>query len=333
MVNSAGSKATIDATRTFAHEDRKLSWFHTLTTFGLLALATAIAATGPFLLARIAAGFLEALLLLRAFILYHDHMHGALLRQSRVASALFHVQGVLVLNPPRVWTDTHNEHHANTARLQSRSTGTYELWTVDRWRSADWSQRLAYRLERHPVTILFGYATVFFMGMCVLPFVKNPKRYASSGLAAVVHIAIAVAVVRWLGAGAYVTAMCGPFFVACALGAYLFYVQHNFVGAEFRTADNWNHADAALEGSSYLKTGPVMQFFTGNIGYHHVHHLNARIPFYRLPEAMAALPALQNPGTSTLELRDVIASLKLKLWDPSQRRMVRFTDVGFQSVG
>lgn len=320
-------KALIDATRPFAHERRGQSWFHVITTFGALLATMALAAAAPFWPLRIAAAALEALLLVRAFILYHDYLHGALLRGSPLAALIFHLQGVLMLTPPRVWTDTHNFHHANTARLGAPAIGTYVLWSVERWRAASWRERLLYRLERHPITMLFGQVTVFFFGMCVIPFARDPRRYASSGLAALVHIALWAVVWRVFGPGVLFCALVGPHFVACALGAYLFYAQHNSEGLRLRAPEAWSYAEAATEGSTYMATGPVMRWFTGNIGYHHVHHLNARIPFYRLPEAMAALPELQNPVVTTLRPRDVLACLRLALWDPVRGRMISLREV------
>jgi len=317
-------KLLIDATRPFAQEQRARSWFHVLTTFAALFAAIGLAAFAPFWPLRIVGMALESLTLVRVFILFHDFAHGALLRGSPLASAIFRLEGLLLLTPLRVWAETHNFHHANTARLASRPTGTYVLWSVDRWRSASWAGRLLYRAERHPLTMLFGHVTVFFFGMCVLPFVSNPRKYASSGLAAVVHVGLCVVVWRALGPAVWVCAMLVPMFVAFAFGSYLFYAQHNAPGLAMRLDGDWTHADAAVEGSTMLSTSALMHWFTGNIGYHHVHHLNARIPFYRLPEAMAALPELQRPIVTSLSPTDVVACLRLALWDPSTGRMVGF---------
>src|SRR5439155_7141085 len=106
-----------------------------------------------------------------------------------------------------------------------------------------------------------------------------------------------------------------------ALGSYLFYAQHNFPGARFQEGDAWDYTAAALTGSSYIAMNPVLRWFTGNIGYHHVHHLNAGIPFYRLPEAMAQMEELQSPGVTTLSPLGVYRCLRLKLWDPEGQRL------------
>ncbi|CAM4040875.1 fatty acid desaturase [Corallococcus sp. ZKHCc1 1396] len=323
---SPSSKDLIARTRPFATQDAARSGWALASTYAALAGALALAVAAPWWPLRIVGGIIEALVLIRAFILFHDAMHGALLPKSRWAKALFQVQGILTLTPARIWNDTHNHHHANTARIEADSAGTFATWTTEQWRKATGWQRLGYMVERHPVTLLFGYVTAFLISLCLVPFVKNPKRYWTSGLAFGLHVALSVAVWHFLGLAVYLCAFVGPLFVAYALGTYLFYSQHNFDNVAILPDAAWTHADAALEASSYLRCGPVMAWFTGNIGYHHVHHLNPRIPFYRLPEAMAALPELQAPHVTTLTLKDVVGCLRLNLWDPALGRMVRYRD-------
>ncbi|MFL5358817.1 fatty acid desaturase family protein [Archangium sp.] len=324
-------KDLIALTRPFAAQDAARSWFHVASTFGVLAAAIALAAAAPWWPLRVLGALLESLVFVRAFILYHDYMHGALLSGSRVARMLFHTQGVLMLTPPRNWSETHNHHHANTARLAASSTGTFSTWSTDTWRAASPLRRLGYVLERHLVTQLFGYVSVFLLSQCLSSFVKDPRRYWSSGLALLVHVALSITLCAVFGPAVYFLTLLGPFLTAYALGTYLFYAQHNFPDVGFRSEDEWTHADSALEASSYLRCGPVMAWFTGNIGYHHVHHLNPRIPFYRLPEAMAAIPELQSPRVTSLHPRDVLACLRLNLWEPALGRMVGYRDVRAQA--
>ncbi|QSQ25929.1 fatty acid desaturase [Pyxidicoccus parkwayensis] len=324
---STAEKELLARTRPFATQDIARAGWNIAATYGALIVAVALAAAAPWWPLRVAGTFLEALVLVRAFILFHDFMHGALLPGSRVTRLLFHVQGLLTLTPARIWNDTHNHHHANTARIAASAAGTFTTWTTDTWKKASRWQRLAYVIERHPLTFVTGYVGAFLLGLCLVPFLKNPLRYASSGLAVLVHVALSVAVWRVFGPGVYLSAMLGPLVVAYALGVYLFYSQHNFPDVEIREDSRWTHAGAALEASSYLHCGPVLAWFTGNIGYHHVHHLNPRIPFYRLPEAMAAIPELQNPRVTTLRPGDMLACLRQNLWDPEQGRMVRYPTV------
>lgn len=317
----------IARTRPFAAQDTARSWWHVGTTLAAIVAATALAAAAPWWPLRVVAGVLEALVLVRGFILVHDFMHGSLLGGSRVARGLFNTLGVLMLTPPRVWNDTHNHHHANTARLAAVAAGTFTTWTTEQWHAASPLKRLAYRAERHPLSLLFAYPFAFLAALCIIPFAKNPRRYWSAGLAVAVHLALSATVLKLAGVGVYLTAMLGPLFIAYALGAYLFFSQHNFPGVVLRSDEAWTHADAALEASSYLACGPLMAWFTGNIGYHHIHHLNPRIPFYRLPEAMAAIPELRTPHTTTLHPRDVLACLRQNVWDAARQRMVRYSEL------
>lgn len=115
-----------------------------------------------------------------------------------------------------------------------------------------------------------------------------------------------------------------PLMVACAAGSYLFYAQHNFPGCHLEAREDWTHAGAALKSSSYLKMSSLMNWFTGNIGYHHIHHLNAKIPFYRLPEAMDALPELQKPASITLGVKDIYACFRSNVWDIDSKKLISF---------
>lgn len=164
---------------------------------------------------------------------------------------------------------------------------------------------------------------MFFWQMCLRPFFIRPLRHWDGGLAAVIQIAALIGLC-FLGFDVMVLGLLLPLVAACCLGAYLFYAQHNFPAAVLMPSGEWTHVGAALQSSSYMRMWPVMRWFTGNIGFHHVHHLNARIPFYRLPEAMAALEELQSPGTTSLHPRDVIACFRLKVWSPEQNRLVGF---------
>src|SRR5262249_26961187 len=115
-----------------------------------------------------------------------------------------------------------------------------------------------------------------------------------------------------------------PLFLACALGAYLFYIQHNFPGVQMKPRQDWTYTFAALKSSSFMDGNPLVHWFTGNIGYHHVHHLNSNIPFYRLPEAMAAIPELRDPMRTSLAPMEIVRCFRLKLWDPERQEMVGF---------
>lgn len=314
----------VAVTRPFASEKLSLSIWHVVSTFALLAMATALAALAPFWQLRLVGSVLEGLLIVRAFILAHDFQHGAILRKSKIGSAIFGVYGVLVLTPPRVWRQTHNYHHAHTAKIVGAQIGSYPVMTVEMWKRAPRSKRIAYAIARHPLTILFGYLTIFFAGMCVSAFVRNPKENWDSAIAALLHVVLVAGITYFFGFPMALFVLIGPLFLACAAGSYLFYAQHNYPGIHMQPRQTWTFARAAIESSSYMHCGPIGHFFTGNIGYHHVHHLNAAIPFYRLKEAMNAIPELQIKPQTSLAPWDIWACLRLKLWDPAANTMVPF---------
>jgi acyl-lipid omega-6 desaturase (Delta-12 desaturase) len=314
--------ALVAETRRFASEDRTRSIWYVASTFAVLAAAAAVAARAPWWPLRLGASVVEGLTIVRAFILAHDFQHGALLRRSKVGSLVFSLYGVLVLTPPRAWRQTHNYHHANTAKIVGAQIGSFPVLTVEMWRRTPRNKRLAYVIARHPLNIVFGYLTIFFLGMCVGSFLRNPRENWDSAVAAVLHVALVVALTWLFGPAVALLTLVLPLAIACAVGSYLFYAQHNFPGVNIQPRQTWSFSRAALESSSYMRTGPIMSWFTGEIALHHVHHLNAAIPFYRLREAMDAIPALQIEPQTSLAPRDVLACLRLKLWDPTAQRMV-----------
>jgi len=315
-----------DATRPFARDSATRSRMHVVSTFSSLAAALAGAALLPWWPARLAASLLGALLMVRAFILYHDFMHGAILARSRPARAAFDAYGALVLVPPRSWRASHNFHHANVGRIAGSDVGAFPLMTTRMWRDATARERLTYRVVRHPATLACAYVTIFLVNVCLLPLLRDPRKHWDSALSLLAHGGACATL--WIFGGFDVAffALLLPMAVSCALGGYLFYAQHSFPGMRVLPDAEWTHYRAALASSSFLRVSPVMRWFTGNIGFHHVHHLNPLIPFYELPRAMAEIPELRRPTVTTLRPRDVAACFRSNLWDEASGRMVRFRD-------
>ena len=277
---------------------------------------------------RLLASVLGALLLVRTFILYHDFMHGAILPGSKFARAVFYVYAALNLTPPRSWRDSHNFHHANVGRVAAANVGAFPLMTTEMWRAASRRERMSYRIVRHPVTIVFAYLTIFLVSVTLLPLLRRPSRYWDSALALLVH-GTAIAAL-WL-LGGFDTAFFAlllPMTMAAALGGYLFYAQHSFPGMRILPDTEWTVYRASLVSSSYMKLGAVLRWFTGNIGFHHVHHLNSLIPFYQLPDAMAAIPELQHPSVTSLRPRAIAACFRANLWDAESGRMIDYREAG-----
>ncbi len=317
------AKELLIASKEFACESRSLSWWHVWSTVGALVGLLAISVSGLPLAARLASSVMAGLVGVRLFVIYHDYQHGAILRDSRIARLLMSIYGVIILNPPSVWNRSHNHHHKHNSKTFGANIGSYPIMTTEAFAAASTASRWAYAAARHPLTILLGYFTVFLWGMCLRPFIQSPRRHFDSGLAILVNVA-AMVYLWTVSLEVVLLGMIVPYLVASSLGAYLFYAQHNFPAAKLMPRSDWSHVEAALHSSSLITMGPLMHWFTGNIGYHHVHHLNARIPFYRLPEAMASLPELQSPGVTSLHPADIVACLRLKLWNPEAGRFVTF---------
>ncbi|MCE9553403.1 MAG: fatty acid desaturase [Planctomycetes bacterium] len=319
-------KQLLIASKQYAKEFRWQSWWQLGSTLVVSAIAVAVACSGLPFIVRIPAGIVMGLLLVRLFVLYHDYQHGAIFRRSPVVAGLMYLYGIIALTPPSIWNRSHDHHHKNNSNFFGGDVGSYPLMTVEDYAKASPKERFCYAASRHPLNIGLGYLTIFLGGMCLRPLLINPRRHIDCALALAVHLTLVVwlAIVAWQ---VLLVAVILPFTVACGLGAYLFYAQHNFPGLELRNRAEWNHAFAALHSSSYIQMNGFMRWCTGNIGYHHVHHFNARIPFYRLPEAMAGMEELQAPCTTSLSLRDIVGCLRLKLWDPEKNRLVNFNGV------
>jgi omega-6 fatty acid desaturase (delta-12 desaturase) len=309
-------------TKTYARDYSWKSWWCILSTTFLLAAAV----TGTFPIwpmpLRIVCSGLAGLLILRLFVIYHDQQHRAILPRSRLAAILMRLLGICLICPSAVWRSSHDYHHSHNCKLRSANIGSFPIMTRDQYRKTLFTERLLYLFMRHPLTILFGYITVFLFGMVILPFFNAPRKNMDSVPALLLHVALAIWLAVHFGWLALALTMFLPFLIAGALGAYLFYAQHNFPGVILKDKEGWTFEGAALESSSYLKTNPLMAWFTANIGYHHIHHLNHRIPFYRLPETYRAIPELRHARTTSLNPFEIFRCLRLKVWCVQTQRMV-----------
>jgi omega-6 fatty acid desaturase (delta-12 desaturase) len=314
----------IEATKPFSPESSARSWWCLLSTTAVMLACYAALWQPLYWPLRLALAAVAGLVTVREFILYHDFMHGAILRGSRLARIILYPFGIFVMTPPNVWRETHNYHHAHTAKLVGSNIGSFATMTTQQWAQATEAERRHYKLVRHPMTVLFAYFTAFMLDMCLMSFLRSPRKRWDSLVGLLANWA-ATALILWkFGPAVFFFGYFLPLFIATATGAYLFYAQHNFDGLIILWRVEWAYDRAALHSSSYMETGPVLAWLTGNIGYHHVHHLNPTIPFYRLPEAMAGIPELQNPGITRLTPAEIAANFRLKLWDPEQGKMVGF---------
>jgi len=309
------------ATKPFAGDTTAKSWWCVASTTVLLAAVMSGTVWSSTLAGKIACSLLTGLLYLRLFVIYHDQQHRAILPHSRLAEGFMRVFGILILSPSSVWRSSHNHHHTHNSKLRGSHIGSFPIMTSAHFMRSSKVTRFKYLFMRHPLTILFGYLFIFLHGMCLYPCITDPREHFDCFIAFVVHLVIAAALFFLIGWPGLLLTMVVPHFFACAVGSYLFYAQHNFPGVTFCDNAGWTYEKAAMESSSFMRMSPIMGWFTANIGYHHIHHLNARIPFYRLPEVKAAIPELQSPKTTSLSPLEILRCLRLKVWDVEAQRM------------
>lgn len=315
------------ATKPFTQENRTKSWMLLISSLLLLAAALTGTVYMPWFIARLVCSVLAGLLMVRMFIIYHDFQHHAILHRSVTADIIMTLYGLYVLVPASIWKRSHDYHHNHNSKLFSASIGSYPIATKEKFLSMTPGERRMYLFIRHPFTIVMGYFTMFIFGMCISSFVSAPRKHYDSLIALVVHGLLTYYVITLFGVQAWLLTIFIPIFIASAMGAYLFYAQHNFPSTTFSDKEDWKYEVAALESSSYMVMNPFMQFMTGNIGYHHIHHLNSRIPFYRLPEVMEAIPELQAAKTTSLKPKEIAACFRLKVWDPESFKMIGFKEL------
>ena len=312
----------ISATKEYAHDSTVESWWHILSAVALLSVAMAGTHLNFSIAGKLLCSVLSGLLMLRLFVIYHDQQHHAILPHSRVAAGMMRVIGILLLSPSSIWRSSHNHHHSHNSKLRGSHIGSFPIMTKEQFLNSPSGTRLQYLFMRHPLTILFGYVFVFLFGMCLAPFMSEPKKHSDGLVALLVHAAVGVGLTYFWGWQALLLTQTLPYFILYAIGSYLFYAQHNFPAVSFADKAGWTYNKAALESSSFMVTGPIMGWFTANIGYHHIHHLNARIPFYRLRRVFREIPELQTPRVTSLHPADIFRCLRLKVWDVEAQRMV-----------
>jgi omega-6 fatty acid desaturase (delta-12 desaturase) len=277
-----------------------------------------------FLLAIPAAGFL-----VRLFLIQHDCGHGSFFRQPLANDWVGRVLGVFTLTPYDVWRREHALHHATTGNLDRRGMGgEIRTLTVEEYLALPWLRRVQYRLYRNPF-VMFALGPAFVFVLCQrLPLgaMRAGWRPWMSAMSTNVAIAIIVVAMMWLvGVGPFLMVHVPIMLLAATIGVWLFYVQHQFENVAWARSSHWDIHEAALHGSSYYDLPTVLRWFTANIGIHHIHHLNSRIPYYRLRQVLRDHPELGKVGRITLW--QSLRLVRLSLWDEYQQRMISFREM------
>jgi omega-6 fatty acid desaturase (delta-12 desaturase) len=274
------------------------------------------------LLAIPAAGFM-----IRLFMIQHDCGHGAFFRRKATNDWVGRVLGTLTLTPYDYWKRNHAVHHATSSNLDRRGIGDIDTLTVEEYRSRSWAGRMLYRCYRSRVVMFAIGPAYMFLVQHRLPFhqMRGGWRPWVSTMATNAAIAAMVAGMIWLvGVGPFLMVHLPIMLLAASMGVWLFYVQHQFEQTTWVRDGGWQLQDAALSGSSYYDLPPVLRWFTANIGIHHVHHLNSRIPYYRLPQVLKDHPELKSVGRLTLW--QSLKSTRLTLWCERREKLIPFSD-------
>lgn len=268
-------------------------------------------------LSVLAAGFMA-----RTFIIFHDCGHYSFFKSRKANDVTGIICGILTLTPYYYWRHNHAVHHATAGDLDRRGTGDVQTLTVDEYLALSRPRRWFYRFTRHPLVMFtFGSFLVFTIFHRFYKPGSAKKERWSVLYTDLILAVILIGLISQIGLKAYLLIHVPILFFMCSAGVWLFYVQHNFEGTYWERKDRWDFYRAGLEGSSFYKLPAVLNWFTGNIGFHHIHHLNSRIPNYWLPKAYRENDVFHvRPLTLVSSLR----SLHLRLWDEKTRRMVGF---------
>ena len=267
----------------------------------------------------------NGMFLVRLFLIQHDCGHNSFFTNRHVSDWIGRAIGVLTLTPYDVWRRTHSVHHSASGNLDRRGMGDVHTLTVTEYMALSKFGRLKYRLCRNPL-VLFGlgpFYLFFLQNRLPLGLMKSGWKYWTSAMGTNATIALFVGLITWFGGWQVLLLIFIPTtLVGASIGVWLFYVQHQFEDTLWDKEDEWQLHDAALHGSSHYVLPQPLQWLTANIGIHHVHHLYARIPFYRLTEVLRDYPILAE--AQKLTIKESLQCFKLQLWDETNRKLLSY---------
>jgi omega-6 fatty acid desaturase (delta-12 desaturase) len=266
--------------------------------------------------------------MVRLFIIQHDCGHGSFFKSRKANDWVGTVCSLFTWTPYRYWQKSHAIHHANAGNLEHRGIGDIYTMTVDEYLQQSRWGKLRYRVYRHPFFLFVIGASLLFIVLYRFPLAsdKAMQKVRSSVYWTDLALVVVIGGLSWLIGWQAVLLVEAPIIIiAATAGAWLFYVQHQFEDAYWAGDDSWDYTLAALQGSSYYKLPKILQWFTGNIGFHHIHHLSPRIPNYQLQKCHDENPMFQN--TVVLTLRSSLKTTFLSLWDEEQKKLISFNQL------
>lgn len=264
--------------------------------------------------------------LIRIFIIFHDCGHGSFFKSKAANDVVGFITGMLTFTPYDHWHWLHAGHHATAGNLDRRGMGDVWTLTVQEYLEASPRRRFAYRLMRNPLVLfLIGPLFQFFIHQRIPARDASPRERRSVYWMDLAILAMAAGLSALFGLKAYLLIQFIVVAVASSAGAWMFYVQHQFEDVHWERDDEWDFTAAAMQGSSYYKLPRILQWFTGNIGFHHIHHLSSRIPNYNLERCHRELLPAQDVKPVTLS--SSLKSLFLRLWDEERRQLVGYREL------
>ncbi|WP_010097825.1 fatty acid desaturase [Ornithinibacillus scapharcae] len=290
-----------------------LLWF-----FAYQSLSISIWLTIP--LTILAAGFV-----IRTFIIFHDCTHMSFFQNKKANRIIGTITGIITHFAFEKWKWSHSIHHATSSNLDKRGTGDVWVMTVEEYASASFTKRLGYRLYRNPI-VMFGLGPLYLFLISNRFNRKGAKRKERINTYIInISIVLIYALLIWaIGWQAFLIIQLPILFIAGAAGIWLFYVQHQFEDSYFENEEEWDYVKAAVDGSSYYKLPKIIEWLTGSIGYHHVHHLSPRVPNYNLEKAHESTPPLQK--ATTITLKTSLQSIRFRLYDQASKSFVSFKE-------
>jgi omega-6 fatty acid desaturase (delta-12 desaturase) len=262
-------------------------------------------------------------LLIRIFIIHHDCGHGSFFRSRRASDFWGGVTGLLTFTPYRHWQHQHALHHASSGNLDRRGAGDFWTMTVQEYLESSRWKRLAYRLTRNPfVLIVLGPLYLFLIQQRSVSLAYGQKNRASIYKTNLALLAVALLASATIGFQTFLLIQIPTLLLAGVAGVWLFYVQHQFEGVYWERSERWDFTRAALEGSSYYDLPRILHWFTGNIGFHHIHHLSPIIPNYNLERCHRENPVFGQ--VKRLTLWSSLKSLSFRLWDEQRKTLVGY---------
>lgn len=270
--------------------------------------------------------------MVRLFILFHDCTHLSFFKSKKANQWTGHLLSILVFTPYSIWQASHNKHHGTVGNLDQRGIGDVWTMTVEEYLASSRAKQYLYRLYRHPVFLFFIAPFFLFAVLNRLPSKKYSKKVhqRSLGVTNLGIVVVALLVSSVWGLKTYLLIQVPVLFFSSVMGVWMFFVQHQFEEVYWQRHESWDFAKAALEGSSFYKLPLVLDWVTGHIGFHHIHHLNSKIPNYNLRKSYAALHDLKCGKTITLWQSFRVGLLNL--YDEKGGRLIRIADLRKKAI-